>query len=491
MCYPEFLDGATSDPMSAHARRLARGEQVLPLGARLVAAAAAAAVCLACGGGRPPAAAPNVLLVTVDTVRADHLGAYGFALDTSPHLDALAAASALFERAIAASSRTAPSHASVMTSRWVREHSIGHHNGSTRLAEAEATLAATFREAGYATAAFISNAMLQRRVGLDRGFDHYDDELPLSEVNRADAFERRADRTTERASAWLSELRGAPFFLWVQYNDPHGPYAPPPPYDERFQLAIAPDEAPLPVLYVQRGWFGIPAYQALPGLRRPSEYRSRYAGEIRYFDEWLGRLLAAARHAAGTRDLAVLLTADHGESLGEDGFYFSHGHATTPDLSHVPFLLSAPGVAAGRRAEIAHHVDVLPTLLELAGLPIPAGARGIALGPVLRGEAAFPDRTVFCDVGAEVGAYRRDLFLRARLGASLGDTRRGTWTAYRWRVGGSLVPAAEAQVLRSDIEAYARVRPAIAAAAELSPAEAERLRALGYLGPAAASASAD
>jgi arylsulfatase len=445
---------------------------------------------MACGGGRPPAAAPSVLLVTVDTLRADHLGAYGFASDTSPRLDALAAESALFERAIAASSRTAPAHASMLTSRWVREHSIGHHNGSTRLAEAEPTLAAIFREAGYATAAFISNAMLQRRVGLDRGFDHYDDELPESEFNRA-AFERRADRTTARASAWLSELRGAPFFLWVQYNDPHGPYAPPPPYDEHFQLAGAPDEAPLPVLYVQRGWFGIPAYQALPGLRRPSQYRSRYAGEIRYFDEWLGQLLAAAERAAGDRALAVLLTADHGESLGEEDFYFSHGHATTPDLSHVPFLLRAPGVAPGRRTEIAHHVDILPTLLELAGLPIPADARGIALGPALRGEATFPERTVFCDVGAEVGAYRRDLFLRARLGASLGDTRSGTWTAYRWRAGESLVPAADAEALRSDIEAYAGVRSPVAAAAELSAAEAEQLRALGYLGPAGAAASAD
>jgi arylsulfatase A-like enzyme len=427
----------------------------------------------------------------VDTLRADHLGAYGFASDTSPHLDALAAKSALFERAIAASSRTAPSHASMMTSRWVREHSIGHHNGSTRLAATEATLAATFRQAGYATAAFISNAMLQRRVGLDRGFDHYDDELSLSEVNRADAFERRAEETTVRASAWLSDLRDTPFLLWVQYNDPHGPYVPPPPYDERFQLAGAPDEAPLPVLYVQRGWFGIPAYQALPGLRRPSEYRSRYAGEIRYFDEWLGRLLAVAERAAGSRDLAVLLTADHGESFGEEDFYFSHGHATTPDLSHVPFLLRAPGVAPGRRAEIAHHVDILPTLLDLAGLAIPADARGIALAPALRGEAAFPDRTVFCDVGAEVGAYRSDLFLRARLGASLGDTRSGTWTAYRWRPGGNLAAAADAEALRSDIEAYARVRSPTAAAAELSTAEATRLRALGYLEPAAAGASVD
>jgi arylsulfatase len=300
-----------------------------------------------------------------------------------------------------------------MTSHWVREHSIGYRNGSTRLADEEITLAATFGKAGYDTAAFVGNVTLQRRVGLDNGFDHYDDELSESETNRADVFERRAEETTERALAWLSAPRGGPFFLWVHYNDPHGPYTPPPPFDERFQLGDAPGEEPLPVLYVQRGWFGIPAYQALPGLRRPSQYRSRYAGEIRYFDEWLGRLLEAAERGSGSRDLVVLLTADHGESFGEEDFYFSHGHATTPDLSRVPFLLRAPGLPPGRRREVVHHVDILPTLLDLAGLPAPAEARGIALGPALRGETSFPERTVFCDVGAEVGAYRRDLFLRA------------------------------------------------------------------------------
>jgi arylsulfatase A-like enzyme len=439
---------------------------------------------LGCGAQKPGATAPSVLLIIVDTLRADYLGAYGFASDTSPHIDALAAQSAVFERAIAASSRTAPAHASIMTSRWVREHSIGHRNGSTRLADDEITLAATFAKAGYDTAAFVGNAMLQRRVGLDNGFDHYDDDLPVIETNRDDMFERRAEQTTAHALEWLSAPRRGPFFLWVHYNDPHGPYAPPPPYDEQFQLADEPGEEPLPVLSVQRGWFGIPAYQALPDLRRPSQYRSRYAGEIRYLDERLGRLLEAAEGGARPRDLVVLLTSDHGESFGEEDFYFSHGYATTPDLARVPFVLRAPGLAPGRRGEIVHHVDILPTLLDLAGLPAPAEVRGIALGPALRGEAAFPERTVFCDVGAEVGAYRRDLFLRARLGPSVGDTRTGTWRSYRWSADGSLAEADAADVLRPHIEEYTGERMPMNPAAELSEAEAEHLRALGYLAPA-------
>jgi arylsulfatase A-like enzyme len=452
--------------------------------AQLAASATAALLLLlGCTSAQPDHDAPSVLLITVDTLRADYLGAYGFSSDTSPHLDALADESVLFERAIAASSRTAPAHASIMTSHWVREHSIGYRNGSTRLADEETTLAAIFRDAGYETAAFVGNVMLQRRVGLDNGFDHYDDELSASEANRPDVFERRAEATTERALAWLSAPRSGPFFLWVHYNDPHGPYIPPPPFDERFRFADAPGEEPLPVLYVQRGWFGIPAYQAVPGLRRPGEYRSRYAGEIRYFDEWLGHLLEAAERGSVSRDLVVLLTADHGESLGEEDFFFSHGHATTPDLSRVPFLLRAPGLPPGRREELVHHVDILPTLLDLAGLPIPAEARGIALGPALRGETAFPERTVFCDVGAEVGAYRRDLFLRARLGPSLGDTRTGTWKSYRWSTDGSVTAADAADALRSHIEEYARNEIPMKRAARLSEVEAERLRALGYLAP--------
>ena len=148
----------------------------------------------------------------------------------------------------------------------------------------------------------------------------------------------------------------------------------------------------LPVLDDNGGLGGIPPYQVVDGARRVSDYRSRYAGEIAYMDQSVGKLLAAVEQR---RPTIVAVTADHGESFGENGFYFAHGHSAAPDLSHVPLIVNAPGLRAERRADPVSHVDVMPTLLELAGLPAPAGVDGIALGPILRAHVPEPQlRTV-------------------------------------------------------------------------------------------------
>jgi hypothetical protein len=133
-----------------------------------------------------------------------------------------------------------------------------------------------------------------------------------------------------------------------------------------------------------------------------SEYRSRYADEIAYMDHSVGELLAAVERYSPT---VIAFTGDHGESFGERGFYFAHGHSAAPDLSHVPFILGAPRLRPERRADPVSHVDLMPTLLELAGLPPPANVEGVALGPLLRTGAAIPPRAVFCDIGYEVGTY--------------------------------------------------------------------------------------
>jgi arylsulfatase A-like enzyme len=363
-----------------------------------------------------------------------------------------------------------------MTSRYVRQHSVGWLNGTTRLEGAE-TLAERFREAGYETGAFVSNFVLRRASGLDAGFAVYDDAFSSAEPNRPDYYERDAAATTARALAWLAERGSEPLFLFVHYQDPHGPYLPPTEWLDRFPSRET-DDAALPVLAADEAPGGIPRYQALPGLDRLGQYTRRYAAEIAYFDASFSELIRAFDARGGPN--VVLVTADHGESFGEGGFYLSHGHATTPDQAHVPMLLRTPGLAPGRRADPVHHVDVAPTLLALAGLPVPPEARGLALSPYLESGEALPDRLLFSDVGSDVSAYAAGRFLHAR--------RRGprapfAFTQQRWDGGGGWEPiptrAADLEALDAYLSEVVPRRPIPKA---LSDADRARLRALGYLG---------
>jgi arylsulfatase A-like enzyme len=437
-------------------------------------------------GEGPP---PDVLLITVDTLRADHLGSYGFSHDTSPRIDALAAEGVLFERAIAASSRTVPSHASIMTSRYPREHSVGHLNGKSTLRDAT-TLAEHFRAAGYATAGFIGNILLTHTTGLGVGFDLFDDEIETPELNRADVVERLATDTTERAVRWLDEPREGPVFLWVHYQDPHGPFTPPPEDENRFEIEPRPGERPLPLGKSNQGPGGVPPYQVLPGLSLPSEYEGRYAGEIFYADREIGKLLAAFDLLSNAQGV-VLLTADHGESLGEAGRYYMHGHASTPDVAHVPLILRAPGIAPSRRSEVVGHVDILPTLLDLAGLPVPEEARGVALGPVLRGDDTLPDRLVYCDNGARVSAYDEGGFVRVHglAGAWQGPlaNRGRRWHRFSWPPGRAWeLEERGLGEISAEIFGYVGTAQPMEHLPPPDPELVDQLRALGYVdGPSA------
>ncbi len=445
---------------------------------------------LGCAPAEPDPTAPDVVLIVVDTLRADYLGLYGFPGETSPRLDALATDAAIFERAIAASSLTAPSHASMMTSRFVRSHSIGYQNGTTRLAGGT-TLAEAFEAAGYDTAAFIGNTVIGRQTGLDRGFALYDDKLPERERNRPDYFERTALPTTERALAWLERPRSAPYFLWVHYQDPHGPYTPPAPWSEGLEVPAVPGEAPLRLLPQNSGKRGLPAYQYLPGIREPQRYRERYAGEIRHFDTQLGRLMAAVEAASPERETVWLFTADHGESLGEDEFWFAHGHATTPDLARVPFIVRGPGVTPGRYHDLVHHVDVMPTLLALAGLEPRAGAQGIDLSQRLQGGPALAPRVVFSDIGNDTSAYSGDHFFRV---SGPREALADDWKRYRWSDAGQPLPRTDGRAgadwrpepsaettLRTALEQYRAAEAPLVPAQSPDEAQRERLHALGYI----------
>jgi arylsulfatase A-like enzyme len=340
-------------------------------GARRLGAAALAATALAgCGGER--ASGPNLLLVTVDTLRADRLACYGGEPGAGAALCALGERGIRYVWAFSAAPSTAPAIASVLTSRYPSSHGVSQLL-STSLAQEARTLAEELDAAGYDAAAFVSNPVLAPERALDQGFEIYDAKMTRRERNRPGLAEREAAATSEAALAWLSVAR-EPWFLWVHYQDPHGPFDPPgaPPARD------APGAHVLPVLRDHSGRGGIPAYQELPGVRGVETYQARYRAELDYLDAELARLLAAA--GSGTRPVGILATADHGEAFGEDGYWFAHGHSLGIDQIRVPLLWRPPGgSAAASVLEPVSTLDVAPTLLAAAGLPAPSSFQGLPL----------------------------------------------------------------------------------------------------------------
>lgn len=339
----------------------------------------AALLAVACGEERVERRL--VLLLTVDTLRADHLGAYGSTLGATPNIDALATQSVVFDAAFATTPTTLPSLSSLMTSRYPEE--VGIDGNERKLLVGPTTLAAWFGGRGYATAAVVSNFIVRRATQLDRGFDVYDDTYPHREGVRP-LPERRAAATTRAALATLDDLvkqRGEDrsLFLWVHYQDPHGPYNPPNEMRERFMAAAkqAPDaHRRLSVSRTQSGRGGIPAYQYLEGRRDAAYYRAGYAGEIAWADECIGRLIRGIE-ARGLMDRAIVIfAADHGESLGENEYWFAHGDELSYPLVRVPLMWRVPGRAPARRGDTASLLDVMPTLAGILGGPLPAGVRG-------------------------------------------------------------------------------------------------------------------
>ncbi len=305
---------------------------------------AAVAALAGCDRAAAPFEERDVLLVTLDTTRADHLGAYGYDRATSPFLDSLAERGVRFERAWAAAPLTLVSHASILTGLDPPRHGV-RNNGFYRLPDELPTLATLLGERGWRTGAFVSALVLDARHGLARGFEHYDDELdPPAE--RFTFATRTADRTVARAVEWIAQLgEHERVFAWLHFFDPHAPYA----SSSRF------GDAPF----------------------------ARYDTEIRAVDEALGEL---ARALDGLdRDPLWVVTADHGEGLGEHG-ELTHGVFLYESTLRVPLLIAASGSLAPRVVERpARHVDILPTVLDLVGAePVP-GIDGSSLVPELLG----------------------------------------------------------------------------------------------------------
>ncbi len=315
------------------------------------------------GCGRRRRARPNILLITIDTVRPDFLGCYGYSKNTSPNLDAFAAESLLFEKCLTHAPETRLSFASILTGFWPHETKV---TTNRRLPNGLVTVAETLLRNGYDTAAVISNYMLRKTLGYEQGFAVYDDAMQQREIIRKWP-ERIAQYTTDRAIKMLTDYSGERFFMWIHYQDPHGPYTPPQPYSKMFiDPAAQPRE--LRLNDSLSGIGGIPAYQRLGRNLDFNYYVSQYEGELRYQDEHFGRLVAALKKLRYYDDTFIILTSDHGEGMGEHNYYFAHGETLYQHMTHVPLMIRFGRDFIGRRSDVVQQIDFAPTILNIAGV---------------------------------------------------------------------------------------------------------------------------
>jgi len=393
----------------------------------------------------PPA---NLLLVTIDTLRADRLHAYGHAIDT-PATDALARTGVVVEDATVQVPQTRPSHASLLTGRQPYEHRI-RDNFSPPLDRSTPTMATLLQARGYDTAAFIASVVLTASSGLDRGFAFYDDPFSPTSAAVVEGEERRGDEVVSSALAWLGKKRARPFFAWVHLYDPHAPYAPPEPYRKQYAGRL-------------------------------------YDGEVAYADAQVGRLLDFLERQGLRGRTLVAVTSDHGEGLG-DHREDEHMMFLYDSTLRVPLLLSWPGVLpAGARVKGQFRsVDLLPTVLELLGLP-PSPGSGASRAAALKTGARIPDNESYAEslYGSIHFGYAPLRALRAE-GWKYVDAPRSELYDLRADPGeGKNLLDLRGQVGERMRDRLRRHDAALARAAPVLPPDAgtmERMAALGYVG---------
>jgi arylsulfatase len=322
----------------------------------------------------------NVLLITIDTLRADHLGAYGYRRATSPRIDGLARRGVLFEQAYTYWPKTRGSFVALLTGRLAAQSGYGKSHPT--LVDFNPTLASVLQDAGYDTAAVVDNANVAASLGYSKGFARYretwEEKALATEVDKAHAI-------TEDATAFLAAAHPArAFLLWLHYVSPHAPYEPPAPFDTAFL-----DEASRsgPVLQPVAGFHGGVPREWARGARPLGYYVAQYDGEIAAADADVGRVLDALERSAVRDCTLVLLASDHGESLGEHDYYFDHGENLFDPSLRVPLILAGPGIKAGARSsELASTLDIVPTLLDALKVSYPPDLAGVSLLAAARGE---------------------------------------------------------------------------------------------------------
>lgn len=406
---------------------------------------------LCCG---PGSGQPSVLLVSIDTLRADRLGSYGYKAAATPVLDGLAGRGLRFDQATTVTPLTLPAHASLLTGTFPGFHGV-RDNGSFYVDEAMTTLAEVFKARGYRTGGFVGAFVLDRRWGIGQGFDRYFDDFDLSRYEMAgglDAAQRPGSEVVDRALEWLREEDDRPFLAWVHLYDPHGPYAPPEPFRSRF----------------------------------PATIQGAYDGEVASADTQVGRLLAALEESGRLRSTIVVVVGDHGEMLGEHGEQ-QHGFFVYDAAVRIPLIMAGPNVPARVVADQVRIVDVMPTILEMAGAETPSDVQGVSLVPLGRGEPVdllgysetwYPRyhygwselRTVRDGRYKLIAAPRRELY---DIRDDPGETR--DLSVANPRVADALERALKEMAARTSSKAAPQQPRAV------DPAVEQQLRALGYV----------
>jgi arylsulfatase A-like enzyme/Tfp pilus assembly protein PilF len=297
----------------------------------------------------------NVVLVTADTLRADHLPVYGYKKIETPNLDRMASSGVVFEQASAVVPLTMPAHSSMFTGTFPMHHGV-RDNGGYYLGQEQVTLAETLKDNGYKTGGFVAAFVLDSRWGLNQGFDRYFDDFDLNKYENVglDTVQRRGGEVLQEALKWMDGVKDDRFFAWLHFYDVHTPYEPPEPFLSRY-----------------KGYMG-----------------ARYDGEIAYVDSLMGELFDWLEKANLEDDTLVIFIGDHGESLGQHD-ETTHGFFIYDATMHVPFLLKAPYrqiPAGGRISAQVRSVDLMPTILDLVAVDPPKTIQGTSLVPLLEGK---------------------------------------------------------------------------------------------------------
>jgi arylsulfatase A-like enzyme len=349
----------------------------------------------------PTAAGPSLVLITMDTTRRDALGCYGNTVVETPNLDRLAADGVRFDQAIAGAPQTGPAHLSLLSGEYPT--TTGVVSNGTVIGDHPELLARVLAEAGYATAGFVAAFPVHERYGFRQGFQTFDSDfspLPglhdLAPVGIFDLFvlrnlprERRGDAVNARAIRWLNHANG-PFFLWVHYYDPHGPYTPPPAFDRRY---VKSPPAPGPALDLPAYW---PADQR--AIADPAFLQAQYEAEVAFTDSLVGELLTVVDRVSPDR--IVVATADHGESMTEHGVLFDHGDDLYDPALRVPLIVEGGGLEPAVVGVQVPMVDLVPTVLEILGVPDKFSRDGRSRAADLRGTPGADDDAFASTVSA-------------------------------------------------------------------------------------------